>query len=36
MDLSGILAGGVSGVTGLLSQLVGVVGSLASGILSFL
>jgi hypothetical protein len=29
MDLSGILAGGVSAVTGLLSQLV-------SGILSFL
>lgn len=36
MDLSGILSGGVSAVTGLLSQLVGVVGDLASTILSLL
>lgn len=36
MDLSGILSGGVSAVTGLLSHLVGVVGDLASTILSLL
>jgi hypothetical protein len=36
MDLSGILSGGVSAVTGLLSQVLGLVGDLASGILSLL